>query len=396
MAKKDENISRKKVRKKVGRPKKRGRKKKSYYVPKKKRNTKTVKKGISKNVTYQRVRKVLWEQFKNDFLNYREFISNKTDVNGNKIKGTSIVSLVLKECKDLDCNEQDIVRIYRQIRGTDDGLGLDIDDIPLIPDSYFDPRPYWEIIAEDWWSGLDERLWIVSDDLLFDPNYFLAILGSDRCIDKDGKLKEVGKCDSKLGDRIVRGKAYRFQEFVNYCNEIQQFREYKLTTDDVPHFRFAGENIEDESDRQPFYNEETKRWEINIVIVTYTNEIKNFNFNPKEPDTNVNIELVNQIIDNLKKEDLEEPIIEPIIPIDLKIEPTKKEKEDLTVENIELLLKESDLKIKEAEARIKEAETKEKELKLEEKRSDRKDILLNKFLSGEITAEQLEGLLKLV
>ena len=51
---------------------------------------------------------------------------------------------------------------------------------------------------------------------------------------------------------------------------------------------------------------------------------------------------------------------------------------------------------KEIEIKEKEIKIKEKELDLEEAKSKRKDILLKKFIDGEITAKQLESLLKLI
>ena len=172
----------KKVRK-VGRPKKRGRKKK-YYKPKIKGKSKSakVKKAYAHNVTYNRVRQVIWENYKEDFPSYRVFIANKVDADGNKIKGSSIVSVVFRECKSLDCNDEDILAIYRQFRTqTKD------EDVPLVPDSYFDPHGYWELITVNFWDGMDERLWVVSPMLLIDPDYFLGILGEDRYVNKDGE-----------------------------------------------------------------------------------------------------------------------------------------------------------------------------------------------------------------
>jgi hypothetical protein len=51
---------------------------------------------------------------------------------------------------------------------------------------------------------------------------------------------------------------------------------------------------------------------------------------------------------------------------------------------------------KQIEIKEKELKIKEKELDLEEAKSKRKDILLKKFIDGEITAKQLESLLKLI
>ena len=70
-------------KRKVGRPKKRGRKK-VYYKAKKKK-TQNKQKGFSSNATYNRVRQVLWQNYKDDFVSYRAFISNQRDENGNPI-----------------------------------------------------------------------------------------------------------------------------------------------------------------------------------------------------------------------------------------------------------------------------------------------------------------------
>jgi hypothetical protein len=132
-----------KKKRKVGRPKKRGRKRK--YTKSKKKNTKLQSRGFGSNVSYNRVRSLLWENYKNDFVSYRDFISNSKDENGNKIKGTSIVSQVYNECKDVQCSDDDINQIYLGIKGQDKDS-----DVPAIPESYFEPRPYWELITENY------------------------------------------------------------------------------------------------------------------------------------------------------------------------------------------------------------------------------------------------------
>lgn len=376
MTKNNSDSSQKKVRK-VGRPKKRGRKRKYYNSSKKEKKSK-VKKGYSHNLSYQKVRQVLWENFSNDFADYRAFISNKSDAQGKKIKGTSIVSIVFNECKQFECTDEDIKRIYLQLNRQKND-----DNVPLIPDDYFDPHPYWQLITEDWWSGLDERLWVVSSDLLFDPDYFLGIFGSDRCIDKDGEIKDIGRCNEKDGDRIVRGKAIRFQEFVNYCNQMQ-LQGFAEDSGEVPHFCFVGKD--EQFDREAFYNEANKRWEINIIIVTPNGDREDYGFEPSEPDQDLDADLISTIVQNKKK-----PLEEEKVKDEVKIS-----SDENRIKEIELALKEADVKLKEAEARIIEAETKQKEIVSKEKRSKQVDKLLDKYLAGELTAEQLERLLKLL
>jgi hypothetical protein len=163
-------------KRKVGRPKKRGRKKK-YYKPKKKRKaTAQARKGFGSNVSYNRVRALLWREFKQDFESYRDFISNRTDEDGNKIKGTSIVSQVYNECKSVDCTDEDILIIYRQFKEQSKGEP----PYPL-PFDYFIAHPYWELHTENWWDGMDERIWVYSPMLLAPPSTFLGVLGEDRC-----------------------------------------------------------------------------------------------------------------------------------------------------------------------------------------------------------------------
>lgn len=259
-----------KKKRKVGRPKKRGRKKK-YYKPKKKRkSTPQSRKGFGSNVSYNRVRSLLWANHKDDFTSYRDFISNKVDEDGKKIKGTSIVSQLYEQCKSLECSDEDILSIYRQFQTQDKG------DPAILPSDYFVPRPYYELVTEDLWDGMDERLWVFSPMLLAPPPYFLGILGEDRCIDKDNNIKNTNDCDPEKGDKKVSGKKERFMPFVTYCNQFQQAGIYE-TSDEVPHIKFLGKT---EDDLSPYWNEEMQRWEVQIVPCTPFGEIYDYDFNP--------------------------------------------------------------------------------------------------------------------
>ena len=363
MAKKnkiDSNKPKKVVKKrKVGRPKKRGRKKR-YYTPKKKSN-RVAKKGFSRNLTYNRVRAVLWSNFKDDFTSYRAFISNQTDEQGNKIKGTSIVSQVFAQCKSLDCLDSDIIEIYEQFRNQNPD-----DDIPILPDSYYDTHFYWELLTEDWWAGFDNRVWVVSPMLLSDPDNFLGILGSDKYVDKDGELINR-KFDTKKGDYVIKGKAIRFNEFVNYCNSLQT-EGIISGSSDVPNWRFVGKEDDEPS---VYWNPFLKRWEVRIVICDSFGNIEDYGFVPNEPDLEIDTELVQNILDKQKQQEKTAPT-----------EPT---------ETIQGKLSKDEIEIKK-----KELEQEDRRLRLEEERSARINKLLDRYLDGKIDEATFERLLKLI
>jgi hypothetical protein len=357
----DSNKPNKIVKKrKVGRPKKRGRKK-SYYTPKKK-SKKVAKKGFSRNLTYNRVRSILWANFKDDFPNYRAFISNQTDEEGNKIKGTSIVSQVFAQCKDLECIDSDIIEIYNQFKNQ----VPDEENRPALPPSYFDTHYYWELETEDWWSGFDNKVWVVAPMLIQDPDNFLGILGSDRYVDNDGELL-TRKFDSKKGDYIIYGKSQRFKEFINYCNQMQSQGIIK-GSDDVPNWRFVGQ---DDEESDVYWNPFTKRWEVRIVICDPFGTIEDYGFEPNESDLQIDEDLIKGI---LNKPKLQEPTEEII--------PTEEQKVGLSKEEIEI--------------KKKELEQEDRRLKLEEERSERINKLLQKFLDDKIDSETFERLLKLI
>lgn len=263
-----------KKKRKRGRPKKRGRKKK-YYKPKKKRKSTQSRKGFGSNVSYNRVRSLLWKEFKNDFASYRDFISNDVDANGNKIKGTSIVSQVYSQCKDIECSDDDILSIYSQFKAQDKEGG-----VPLVPEQYFfaDDNPYWTLLTENIWDGFDDRVWIYSPMLLNEPPYFLAILGEDRCIDKKtNQIADINKCDDKENYKYVRGNKWRFQAFVDYCNELQRLYQDEMDSMTVPHFKLQGK---EGNEFEPYWNDEMNRWEVELVPCEPDGTPNDYGFDP--------------------------------------------------------------------------------------------------------------------
>jgi hypothetical protein len=364
--KKDDNSQdeqKKKVRK-VGRPKKRGRKKK-YYKPKSKSKKSVSKKGFSSNVTYNRVRQVLWENHKDDFPNYRAFISNKVDADGKKIAGTSIVSLVFRECKSLECNDEDILSIYRQFREQDQD-----DSPPLIPTEWYFPMGYWQILTDDFWSGMEERLWIVSP-LLTDPDYFLGILGSDIYVNKDNKRITYTEYLKDKEGKIVRGKKWRFKEWVDWCNELQT-QKLLEGSDQVPHFRFSGKSDEEDS---CYWNPIEKRWEVRIISCTSFGETEDYGFEPLEPD-NIDPDVIQGILTKTPTKK-EEPT------------PTSPSGSDKEVE-----LKKAEAEIKRAEAEIERAKAEQEKSKVEELKIQREMAIIDLFAKGKITEQKMDAMLK--
>lgn len=345
-------------KRKVGRPKKRGRKK-NYYTPKKKKKVAT--KGFSRNLTYNRVRSVLWTNFKDDFPSYRDFISNLTDEEGNKIKGSSIVSQVFAQCKDLDCVDSDIIEIYNQFKGQNPD-----DEQPVLPPDYYDKHYYWELETEDWWSGFDNRVWVVAPMLIQDPDNFLGILGSDRYVDANGELLNR-QFDSRRGDYIISGKAVRFKEFISYCNSMQS-QGLIGGSDDVPNWRFVGKEDDDE---EVYWNPLTRRWEVRIIICDPFGNMEDYGFVPNEPDLPIDEDLINGILNRPNQQGENE--------INL---PTEEPIDNLTPQQLKI--------------REKELEQEDRRLKLEEQRSERINKLMQKYLDDKIDTETFERLLKLI
>jgi hypothetical protein len=362
----------------VGRPKKRGRKK-VYY--KSKKNKQAPKKGFSSSSTYNRIRKLLWENFRDDFASYRAFISNEKDENGKPIKGTSIVSKVFEQCSSLQCLDDDIIEIYRQFRNQNPN-----DEVPVLPDLYYKKHPYWELITDDWWAGFDNRIWVVTPMLLFDPDYFLGVLGSDKLVDENDQPLQR-KFNSRRGDKLIYGKAKRFQEFVNYCNQLQT-QGFIQGSDEVPNWRFTGKD--DYDDNNVYWSEENQRWEIRIIICDSFEDLESYNFVPSEPDLPIDEDEINRILGRQRPtEEIQTPVVtQTQMPFE--------EVQGLSKEEIKLREKEIKNKEKEIKLREKEIKNKEKELNLEEAKSKRKDALLEQFIKGEITAKRLENLLKLI
>jgi hypothetical protein len=378
-----EEKPKKKKKRKVGRPKKRGRKPLKKKSSKKVLSVNNSKKGFGTALTYNRVRKLLWKEFKDDFSSYREFISSKYDENGNKIKGSSITSKVYSECKSQDCLDDDVILIYQQLNQ------VKSEDVPQLPSDYYDePKNYWTLLTENWWGGFPAELWVSAPMLISNPDSFIGIYGEDRYIDSNGdeatrndykKYLESKEQDPEKKIRLIEGYKNRFQPFVDYCNQIQsQFPEYDNY---VAYWRFIGT---DENPNQAYWNEEKKRWEIRIVICTQNGDINDYDFDPNEDEFDVNIEDLPTTKKEVEGKEVEQEKVETSKldkELEKKLDEALKEIERLKAEtkkiNAEIEIKKIDAEIEEKKRRdeiekIKaETERKKVEAEIEDKKAER-------------------------
>lgn len=277
----------KKKKKKVGRPKKRGRK------PLKKKSTKSKvlspnssKKGFGSALSYNKVRKLIWENHKQDFASYKDFISSKVDENGNKIKGSSITSRVYAECKSQDCLDSDVLNIYLQLNQTKG-------EVPQLPQGHFDqPFHYWTLLTEDWWSSFPFEVWVYSPMLLKNPDSFLGYLGENRYVDENGDEVDskqyddfLKKKDPKTKIRLIDGYKNRFKPFVDECNAIQV--QYPDKDNYVAYWKFIGT---EENPNEVYWSEERNRWEIKIIICDSFGNENDFGFSPEDGDGGLDID----------------------------------------------------------------------------------------------------------
>ena len=320
----------KKKKRKVGRPKKRGRKplkKKSSNL--KISNPNNSKKGFGSALTYNKVRKLLWETHKYDFSSYKEFISSKYDEDGNKIKGSSIASRVYAECKTQDCLDNDVLNIYNQIFNISEK-----GDTPQLSEELFKEEAfyYWTIITENWWAGFPDNVWVVAPMLISNPDSFLGIYGEDRYIDEEGNEVDkkdyenyIKNPDKNKKVKAIEGYKNRFQPFVDEGNRIQL--NYAEKDSYVYYYKFLGT---EDNPEEPYWNELKKRWEIQIVICDSNGNIDSFGFVPDDSFDSVDAD---KIID---KSEIQE-----------KTQITEEQKNNIEQADIEIKRIEEERKLKE-------------------------------------------------
>ena len=308
----------------VGRPKG-SKNKRPVGRPKGSRN-RQVNQGFSVT-SYNRVRKLLWDNFKDDFTSYREFISNIKDENGQPIKGTSIVSRVYNECKGVRCLDRDILLIYEQLARID-SVAPEFDiELTEYADNY-----YWMLMSEPSIYILPPNLWLTCPQCLIDPDFFLGVLGNDTILDKDGEPTSLRKFDAEKGDTLIYGKKQRFKPFVDYLNRMYAELGDDVETDQMARFRFVGQ-IDKKGNRLPLavWNEELNRWEVEIEITDENGDRTNYGFVPT-PDgdyTPVDLPYTPPVIEDEEEVEEIEIIDEPLDEVDKKLNRLLKKKADI-------------------------------------------------------------------
>jgi hypothetical protein len=139
-------------------------------------------------------------------------------------------------------------------------------------------------------------------------------------------------------------------------------------SDNVPNWRFVGEQDDDE---EVYWNFLTSRWEVRIVICDTFGTIEDYGFDPTEPDLPIDEDLINGILNRTNQEVINEGIT-----------PTEEPKSGLTKGEIEI--------------RKQELDQEDKRIKLEEAKSKRKDKLMEKYLDGKIDDKTFLEMLKLI
>jgi hypothetical protein len=142
-------------------------------------------------------------------------------------------------------------------------------------------------------------------------------------------------------------------------------------SDSVPHFRFAGQT-DDEEDRQAYWNELLKRWEIRVVIITPNNEIEDYGFNPSEPDEPIDEDLINQIKSKV---------------------PTVKITEPTPSGDKEVELEKAKAETKKAEAEIEKAKAEQEKAKAEDTKLKAQMKVIELFAEGKISEKKMDELL---
>lgn len=204
-------------RRKVGRPKKRGRKKAA-----KSRSSK----GFATN-KYSHIRSLIWKTHRSDFRSWADT--------------AKLASEVYADCKLLqDCSDEDILGYYLERRGYKDRIPAE----PEIAVSlYTEPQFYWEF------SNLPLKaspryLWVVSPMLLPAPAEFLAI-----------------NYDYKK----------HFREFVQWCNlKMRQAGIKDTDQEGFPMFILS----------KPNWNFDKKRWETEVFSCDAAGNRFDYGFEP--------------------------------------------------------------------------------------------------------------------
>lgn len=338
------------AKKQVGRPKKRGRPTKELARNRAKQ-AKLVKKKQFDSQNYNDVKRLLWENFKQDYTSYSEFLKGKRDAIGNPIKGTSIIAEVIKLCPDRRCNKDEVLGFYERVKrykqGLPESVPPDAGVMPIMPYQFFawEQNNFWDLHAEtELWKAMPDNVWVDATGFLFgETTVFQGILWENY---KDG-----------------------FKPLIHYLNGFQdlpKFKNYQYVANWLLGNLMPDGNISPD----PIWNPLTNRWEVKLYLVTQNGDISNFGF-----DVNVH-DFMLPLTDDFE-----------ITPLPKKDQP-KEEKPtepapDDTQKKIDLLKAETEKAKADKERIIAEADA-----KIKESKANALNAITKAFNDGRITFEQ--------
>jgi hypothetical protein len=249
--KKGKPVSKKPVPKK-GKPKKPAPKKEQ---PKKKGKPEKYIELEGKGEFYRKVKAVLWRNRRGDFANYAELIRNERDEAGKPIPFTSPAGKVYKNCTTIDCDDAEILAIYDSFTEVSEDLPK-----PFIPEQLKTPASgetnYWDVTENEFYNEIPEYVWIVSPMLFGEGVSFLAGSMLDRAA--PGQEEE-------MRPQLIQGNKRVLIPFVQYMNELQ-----KAGVNKYGYVVY----------REPFWNKQQSRWEVEIAPVTDDGTDYDYGYNP--------------------------------------------------------------------------------------------------------------------
>lgn len=378
-------------KRKVGRPKKRGRPRKRKnkpkpkaegVFPKKRRYKKSKQSDKIKNrgfatSGYNRIRKLIWLNFKSDFTSYRQFISNTVDENGNSIHGTNVSSRIYAKCKSIDenCTDEQILNIYELERKQKEEKYPKPMTMQITWETEF---PFWSLHTDhNMFRFFDKRVWINAPMILREPFSFQAVNAFE-------SIEEV----NENGEIIIKHPVKdRFLDFIRHCNNVVA-ADPELENDPYPPnvvFGYEGEQGEIIKDIR--WNEKTQRWETDLLIIGLDGGIYNWGYNPYDSESVIIEDL---ILTPDEKEKLSKAKEDRKVKAkdDKEKEETTQTDKDIEKVKAEKELQEAITRANEALARANESLAKLKEVEVEQKRIDLVSKYADKLEKGEISIEQ--------
>jgi hypothetical protein len=198
---------------------------------------------------FNRARKLIWQNHKSDFENYRDFLRSR------------IIKDVYEQCKRADCTDEELLSTYQTFREPTEPPSLD--NRLKIPMSYFD-------INDTFWHSFPPFLYVKSPDLIPSTSPYSLFLG----------VTYLGRpyIDKKTGKEEDNFQLYpyTFKPFCDWCNTFRsEFVEGGWSgSDEAPMLRFT----------EPEFDAETGRWITMVIPCDSSGNLYNWGFTPTGDD----------------------------------------------------------------------------------------------------------------